>query len=84
MLIYVTKMKVVGPHSLELTFNDGVHKRVNLRRMLWGELFEPLRDPAYFAQAQLNEWTVCWPNGADFAPEFLYELESEEAEATLV
>ena len=69
MLIYVTHVQVVGPHSLLLTFNDGLVKRVNLRRMLWGEVFEPLRDPEYFAQVLLNEWTVYWPNGADFAPE---------------
>ncbi len=76
-MIYVTDFKVIGPHSLELTFNDGTCKRVNLRRMLWGEMFELLRDPEFFAQAQLDEWTVSWPNGADFAPEFLYELEPE-------
>ena len=77
MLIYLTAVKVVGNSSLELTFNDGTSKRVNLRPMLWGEIFEPLRDPAYFAQVQLNEWTVYWPNGADFAPEALYQLEPE-------
>lgn len=76
-MIYVTEAWVVGHYSLELTFNDGTRKRVNLRRMLWGEVFEPLRDPEYFARVQVNEWTVCWPNGADIAPEFLYEMEPE-------
>jgi hypothetical protein len=77
MLVYVIDVKVVGPYSLQLVFNDGTQKRVNLRRMLWGEVFEPLRDPDFFARVELNEWTVCWPNGADFAPEFLYSLEPE-------
>jgi hypothetical protein len=45
--------------------------------MPWGEVFDPLRDPSYFAQARLTEWTVEWPNGADFAPEFLYAMEPE-------
>jgi hypothetical protein len=67
---------------LALKFNDGTSKRVNLRRLLWGEVFEPPRDPAYFSKAQLNEWTVYWPNNADFAPEFLYELEPEIVAAT--
>ncbi|OGO36607.1 MAG: hypothetical protein A2W35_16425 [Chloroflexi bacterium RBG_16_57_11] len=76
-MIYVTKVQVVGPNSLLLTYNDGLVKPVNLRRMLWGEIFEHLRDLDYFAQVQLNEWTVYWPNGADFAPEFLYQMEPE-------
>ena len=82
MLIYITGVQVVGPYSLELTFNDSTQRRVNVRQFLWGEVFLPLRDPAYFAKVELNEWTVCWPNGADFAPEFLYELEPETTQLT--
>jgi hypothetical protein len=42
---------------------------------LWGEVFEPLKDPEYFAKAFVDEelGTVCWPNGADLSPEWLYE-----------
>ena len=76
-VIHVTNVKVVGPYSLRLSFNDGTTKRVNLRHELYGEVFEPLRDPEEFAKARLEGWTVAWPNGADFAPEFLYELEPE-------
>jgi hypothetical protein len=76
-MIHVTEVKVVGPHSLGLTFSDGTRKRVNLRSELYGEVFESLRNPAEFARAALEGWTVSWPNGADFAPDFLYELEPE-------
>jgi hypothetical protein len=81
MIIHVTKVKVLPPYSLELAFNDGKRKRVNLQYELYGPVFEPLRDLAYFAQARLDPetHTVCWPNGADFAPEFLYEVEPEES-----
>ena len=79
MIIHITQVKVVGPHSLELSFDDGTVKRVNLRRELYGPIFESLRDPAYFAKAQLDSGahTVVWPNGADFAPDFLYQMDPE-------
>ena len=76
-IVHVINVKVVGDYSLALTFADGTSKQVNLRRELYGEVFEVLRDPKEFAKARLEGWTVAWPNGADFAPEFLYELEPE-------
>ncbi|MBI4672172.1 MAG: DUF2442 domain-containing protein [Chloroflexi bacterium] len=85
MIIHVTRVKVVGPHSLELEFDNGTRKRVNLRRELYGPIFEPLRDPAYFARAYLDpdSRTVTWPNRADFAPDFLYKMETEAQSAEL-
>jgi hypothetical protein len=79
MIIHITEVKVIGPYSLELAFDDGVRKRVNLLAELYGPVFEPLREPAYFAQAYLDPdtRTVTWPNSADFAPDFLYNLEAE-------
>jgi hypothetical protein len=60
---------------LDVTFNDGVRKRVNVKPLLKGSIFKPLLSPGFFAQAALDEesGTVVWPNGADFAPEALYE-----------
>jgi hypothetical protein len=83
MIIHVTKVEVVGPYSLDLTFDNGIRKRVNLRHELYGEVFQPLRDPAYFAQAYLDpdSRTVTWPNGADLAPDFLFQMEPEERPA---
>ncbi len=85
MIIHITQAQVVGPFSLELEFDNDVRKRVNLRRELYGPIFEPLRDPDYFAKAYLDSdsRTVAWPNGADFAPDFLYELEPEETPASV-
>jgi hypothetical protein len=75
----VVKAKACGAHSLDLTFKDGTRKRVNLLPLLEGPVFEPLRDPKYFATVELDSaaGTVAWPNGADIAPETLYELASE-------
>lgn len=75
MIVNVTKARVVAPYTLELEFNNGAKKQVNLWPDLYGPIFEPLRDPEYFARAYVNPATrtVEWPNGADFAPEFLFD-----------
>jgi hypothetical protein len=80
MILRITESAVVGPHLLRLTFNDGTRKTVNVRRLLQGPVFEPLCDVDYFAKAQLDRTcgTVIWPNGADFAPEALHELDAVE------
>ena len=81
MIIHVTAVQVLGPSSLAVTFDNGVERRVNLRPELYGPIFEPLRDPAYFARVYVDpdSRTVAWPNGADFAPDFLYELATEDS-----
>ncbi len=79
----VVWVEVCGPHSLQLTFKDGVTKQVNLRRFLRGPVFQPLLDPAYFARVFVDHeaGTIAWPNEADFAPETLYALPDERDDA---
>ena len=75
----VVKAEAAGPHSLNVRFKDGTRKQVNLLPLLEGPVFEPLRDPVYFARVMLDPvaGTVVWPNGADIAPEALYALPPE-------
>jgi hypothetical protein len=58
-----------------LRFADGVAGEVDLASELTGEVFEPLRDPAAFRtlRADPELRTLTWPNGADLAPEYLYQ-----------
>lgn len=72
----VVGVEVAGPHTLDLRFKDGTRKRVDILPLLKGPIFEPLRDPLFFAQVLLDPvaGTVVWPNGADIAPETLYRL----------
>ena len=80
MILHVTEVKVVGPHSLYLAFNDGIKKRVNLLPLLDGPVFIPLRNPALFASVELDTrmGTIVWPNEADIAPEALHDLPEEK------
>ena len=82
-ILKVTAAKVVGAYSLLVTFNDGVTKQVNLRPLLWGPVFEPLLDPAYFARMTLDPafGVPTWPNRADLAPEALHALPDEREHA---
>lgn len=72
----VVRVAVAGPHTLSLRFKDGTQKRVDILPLLNGPVFEPLRDPSFFAQVFLDPvaGTVAWPNGADVAPETLHRL----------
>jgi hypothetical protein len=76
MILRITDANVCGPQLLRVAFSDGTRKTVDIRPLLSGPVFEPLHDPAYFAQAALDPvcGTIVWPNGADFAPEALYDL----------
>ena len=62
-------------YRIWLKFADGVEGEVDLECELWGEVFEPLKDKARFANFSLDQEleNIVWPNGADFAPEFLYQ-----------
>jgi len=56
-----------------LILSDGLAGEIDLRDELTGPVFEPLKDPDMFRRFRLDPelHTLVWPNGADFAPEFL-------------
>lgn len=74
-MIRVIEARYISGYTLWLRFNDGMEGEVDLASDLEGEVFEPLRDLAVFRSFELHPelHTVVWPNGADFAPEFLHE-----------
>jgi hypothetical protein len=71
----VIEARYVRDYVIWLRFRDGTAGEVDLGPELWGEVFEPLRDLQYFKQFTVDPEleTLVWPNGADFAPEFLHE-----------
>lgn len=75
MIPKVESVEIVDDFLLLVRFEEGVEGLVDLRDELDGEIFEPLRDPTFYAKVQVHPEfrTLVWPNGADFAPEFLYD-----------
>lgn len=76
MLPRITDARYVTSHIIRLRFNDGTEGEVDLFDELYGEVFEPLKKVGYFRKFQVHPElrTIVWPNGADFAPEFLLSL----------
>ena len=57
-----------------LLFNNGERRIVDLSQSLNGKVFEPLKNIGYFKRFSIKFNTIEWENGADFAPEYLYEI----------
>lgn len=76
---FVRDVKYLSEYRLLLTFEDGNVRSVDLQPHLDGEVFEPLKDVNYFKTVQVNPDidTIVWDNGADFSPDFLYEISHE-------
>jgi hypothetical protein len=62
-----------GGFRIHLTFNDLSEGTVDFGRWLEGPVFEELKEPVCFRRFFIDGGTVVWPNGADIAPETLYE-----------
>ena len=74
-MIDLVEARYLHDYTVWLKFEDGTAGEVDLRGELHGPVFEPLRDLEYFRHFTVSAdlGTISWPNGADFAPEFLYE-----------
>ena len=70
----VVAARHVRDYTVWVKFEDGSEGEIDLTAELWGPMFEPLKEPEYFQKVSVAEYgTIAWPNGADLAPEFLYE-----------
>lgn len=75
-LLHVTAVKPLPQFHLWVQFSNGHSGTVDLSSELEGAVFGALREPDFFSRVFLDPElkTVCWPNGADLAPEFLQDL----------
>ena len=71
----VTAFAIIGPHTLAVTFVDGLTRTIDFLPVLKGELYRPLREPGFFNRVALDAEVhpLVWPNGADFDPTTLHD-----------
>ena len=74
MFIEVTKAEYLDVYRVKLLFNNGETKIADLSQSLNGTVFAPLKDIEFFKRFTIKFNTIEWENGADFAPEYLYEI----------
>lgn len=79
MFLHVTDAQHLEDHRVRVSFNDGTVAEIDLSGSLDGPIFEPLRDVEYFKSFSIVGHTLAWPNGADFAPEYLQSLAATPA-----
>ena len=72
MILTIKDVDYLGDYTLLCTFNDGAKKKVDLTSLLKYPAFRELKDKNKFIQFGLDQ-TIFWANGADIAPEYLYE-----------
>ena len=68
-------------YRINLFFNNGETIIVDLSDELDGKIFEPLKDKSFFQLFTIKYNTIEWSNGADFAPEYLFELGKKQLAA---
>jgi hypothetical protein len=79
----IVSVEALADYRLRITFDDGISGIVSIADRLFGSVFEPLRDSKFFSQAFVDEFgVICWPNGADLAPDALYEKIRQPADLT--
>jgi hypothetical protein len=75
MILHVKEARYVRDYVIWLRFNDGAEGEIDLSNELEGEVFGPLKDIEVFRAFRVDPdlETIVWDNGADLAPEFLYD-----------
>ena len=77
----VTAVTPLEGNALLLQFKNGEQRRMDVNPYLAYPVFERLREPGFFALAQVDHGTVSWPAGIDLDPDSVY-LESVPVDQT--
>jgi hypothetical protein len=76
MLAYVVKAELHGDYRIYIEFNDGLCGIIDFKDKITTdhrEIIRELVDKNKFNKIKVERHTLCWENGVDFAPEYLYD-----------
>lgn len=71
MPMYVIKAELRGDYKIYIEFNDGIGGIIDFKEKITTDHRETIRELA--DKIKVERHTLCWENGVDFAPEYLYE-----------
>ncbi len=80
-LVWLKDAKYLGDFKFSLLFGNGEIKLFDLKNLIETdrrykefEVFKDLENEEFVKNFSIDGWTICFPNGADIAPERLYEI----------
>jgi hypothetical protein len=76
MLAYVIKAELCEDYRIYIEFNDGLSGIIDFKNKITTdrrEIIRELVDKNKFKKIRVERHTLCWENGVDFAPEYLYD-----------
>jgi len=75
MIIHVKKAKYISNYNIAIDFDNGEKGIVDLSFLSWNGVFESIKNLENFKKFKVNKeiGTICWENGADIAPDTLYQ-----------
>lgn len=77
MTVDIVAVRILPNYKVELTFEDGIVGKVDVRGLLaFDGVFAPLANESFFSQVRVDTelGTIVWPNGADLDPDVLYRI----------
>ncbi len=75
-MLHVESAKYYGDYKIEVAFNDGSSHLVDFEKTVFNDsraIVSALKEPALFKDFSIQNHTISWSNGLDFAPEFIKE-----------
>ncbi len=77
----VVNFEIIDNYTVRVRFDDESEQTIDFEPILLGPLFGQLRDLDLFQQVELDPalGTLVWPNGADIAPDVLYDWPNQVA-----